>query len=111
VYQTLGSAAREGARVALAPTCATCGNNTANDAEVDGVVNDALSAASLDISNPGLQIQVNRDQVLNPNDPASYQVAGVSVTVTYPVQLSVPFTPVNATTINVTSTISMRQEF
>ena len=111
VYQALGRAAREGARVALAPTCATCGDAFASDAEVKGVVDAALSAASLDTTNPDLQVQVSRNQLLDPSDPARYQVSGVAVTVTYPVQMNVPFTPLNATTIHISSTVSMHQEF
>jgi hypothetical protein len=54
---------------------------------------------------------VSRNQVLDPSDPAKYQVSGVTVTVTYPVKLYIPFTAWNGTTINLSSTVSMRQEF
>ena len=111
VYQALGRAAREGARVALAPTCATCGDATAGDTVVEEVVENSLTAASLDVGNPGFQVQVNRNQPLNPGDPSNYRFSGVSVTVTYPVQLVIPFTSLNGSTINITSTVSMRQEF
>jgi hypothetical protein len=35
----------------------------------------------------------------------------VQVVITYPVQLNIPFTPQNLTTITLTSTVTMRQEF
>ncbi len=111
IYQALGRAAREGARVALAPTCATCGSANASDAEVDNVVDGVLTSATIDTTNPGLVITVDRNQALDPSDPANYQVTGVTVTVAYPVQLTIPFTTVNGTTITLQSKASMRQEF
>jgi Flp pilus assembly protein TadG len=111
IYQAVSRAAREGARAALAPTCATCGNTRTTQAEVDTVVDDVLTAATIDTSNPGLAITLQRNLPLNPADPANYQVSGVSVTVSYPVQLTIPFTTLNGTTITISSTASMRQEF
>lgn len=111
VYQALERAAREGARVAVAPGCASCGGTAATDTAVDATVNNALAAASLDTSNPGLEITIARNQRLNSNDPANYQASAVQVTVAYPVQLKIPFTSQSATTINLSSTVSMRQEF
>jgi Flp pilus assembly protein TadG len=105
VYQALGRAAREGARVALAPTCASCGD-LANYAAVNTAVNNALAAASLNTSNA--TISVTAVPILNPSDPTNYQVSGVTVTVTYPFQINV--TMIN-TTINMSQTASMRQEF
>ena len=108
VYQALGRAAREGARVALASTCATCGS-ASNYGAANTAVNDALTAASLDTSNA--TISVTPIPTLNPSDPANYQVSGVTVAVIYPVQLNIPFTGLNGTTINLSSTVTMRQEF
>lgn len=109
VYEALGRAAREGARVALASTCATCGNAT-NFGAASTAVSDALTAASLDTS---LMVGPNiiPNSVLNPNDPANFQVSGVTVTVGYPVQLNIPFTPWNVPSFNLSSTVSMRREF
>jgi len=107
VYQAIWRAAREGARVALASTCATCGNAT-NFGAANTAVNAALTAASLDTSSAVISI----NQIpLDPGDPANYRANGVEVVVTYPVQLNIPFTPENATTITLTSTVTMRQEF
>lgn len=111
VYQALERAAREGARVGIAPACASCGGSSASDAQIDGAVNSALTAASLDATNPGLQIVIARNQPLDAGDPSAYQSSGVQVTVSYPVQLNIPFTSLDATTIDVSSSVSMRQEF
>jgi Flp pilus assembly protein TadG len=50
IYGTITHAAREGARSAVAPVCATCAAVTANGAALNAVtaVNSALSAAKLD---------------------------------------------------------------
>lgn len=111
VHQALERAAREGARVGITPGCALCGSSSASDASIDAAVNGALTAASLDTSNPGLEIVIARNQQLDSNDPANYQSSGVQVTVSYPVQLNIPFTAQRATTINLSSSVSMRQEF
>lgn len=113
VYQALELAARDGARAALSSTCATCGSFTTATAiaNANGAINGDLSAASLDPLNPGLVITVNPNQPLDPSDPAVYQLTGVTVTVIYPVQLVIPFTSLNGTTVNISSTVSMRQEF
>jgi Flp pilus assembly protein TadG len=106
VYQALGRAAREGARVALASTCATCGNGQTDPTTT---IDNALTAASLDYTQAS--VVFNNNQALDPGDPANYQVAGVTVSITYPVQLNIPFTPWNGAAINLSSTVTMRQEF
>lgn len=111
IYQALERAAREGARVGIAPACALCGSASATDAQINDAVNDAIAAASLDAKNPGLQIVIARNQPLDAGDPSGYQSSGVQVTVSYPVQLNIPFTSQKATTVNVSSSVSMRQEF
>lgn len=47
VYQALGRAAREGARIALAPSCATCGDAAATYATVQTAVQNYLNSASI----------------------------------------------------------------
>jgi Flp pilus assembly protein TadG len=110
VYQTITRAAREGARFALAPSCSTCGNSFPTDSEVTTVINNALSAVSMDptIVNPAISIQ--RKQVLNPSDPAINQVQGVVVSFGYPVYLAIPFTSLNATKVTINTQVQMRQE-
>jgi Flp pilus assembly protein TadG len=110
VYQALGRAARDGARAALATTCASCGNARTSNSDVTTIVTKDLKAASLDTSSL-TPPTVKRNQVLDPGVPAKYQDSGVTVTVTYPVKLYIPFTPWNGTKITLSSTVSMRQEF
>jgi Flp pilus assembly protein TadG len=108
VYEALGRAAREGARVALAPSCATCGDAN-NYTAANTVVNNALTSASLNTSNA--TISINPAPTLNSSDPANYQVNGITVIVSYPFQLKIPFTGWDGTTINLSQTVTMRQEF
>ena len=108
IYESMTRAAREGARFALAPSCATCGNTFPTDAEVTTVINGALSAASMDLTKVNPAISITRNQPLNATAP---QVNGVIVSFGYPVPLRIPFTPLNATTITITTQVQMRQEF
>jgi len=112
IYESMTRAAREGARFALAPSCATCGNTFPTDSEVTTVINDALSAASIDQTKVNPAISISRNQVLNPTDPTSTQVPGVIISFGYPVTLPIPFTPLNAAPpITITTQVQMRQEF
>ena len=109
VYQALGRAAREGARVALAPTCATCGD-TNNYAAGQTAITEALQADSLD---PSLVVPAPTITpiLLNGSDPTNYQVNGVTVQVYYQFPLNIPFTGLNGTTLTLSQTVTMRQEF
>jgi Flp pilus assembly protein TadG len=109
IYQTITRAAREGARFALAPSCATCGNTFPTDTEVQGVINGALSAAALDPTKANPAIQIQRNQTLDPNDAPGYQFSGVVVSFGYPVYLPIPFT--RPVTMTVSTRVQMRQEF
>jgi Flp pilus assembly protein TadG len=109
VYQALGRAARDGAQVYLASTCATCGNTPDSGAAQDAITA-ALTAASLDPTQATI-VGPQNGISLDPNDPANYQASAVTVTVTYPVQLNIPFTPWDGASLNVTSTVTMRQEY
>ncbi len=111
VYETMTRAAREGARFAVAPSCATCGNTFPTDTEVQTVINAALSASSLDPANVNPAITITRNQVLNPTDPNSVQVSGIVVTFGYPFQFVVPFTSLNLSTITISTSVQMRQEY
>src|SRR5437588_827181 len=82
IYATLNRAAREGALAAASPTCATCGNNFAqNTTDIQSVVDSTLRAAHLD---PG-QVQnftLTQDVALNPgSNPVEY---GSVVSLSYP---------------------------
>lgn len=105
--QTLTRAAREGARFATAPTCATCGNQFPDEAEVRAVVDSALVASALDPAQvSGFSMQ--RAVVLNPG--TTPQTLGVVVSFSYPFQFLLPFTPLHLTTISLPVRVQMREE-
>lgn len=113
VYQAVERAAREGARVYLASTCATCGNATSDPT---GAINRVLLAASLDPAQATPVITPN--QILVPANLPNYsQVSGVTVQVNYPLQLNLPLiswitsTASTVPFVTITSTVSMRQEY
>jgi Flp pilus assembly protein TadG len=113
VYQTITRAAREGARFAVAPSCSSCGNTFPTDAEVQNVINGALTASSLNPKQVSPAITITRNQVLNPSDPSSSQVSGVVITFGYPFQFVIPFTSLTGTKgkITINTKVQMRQEF
>jgi hypothetical protein len=120
VYGTINHAAREGARAAAVPACATCasctwpGSNLPCDTPVVTAVNNALVAAHLDptqavpfVPSPALTscgtpppgscqqsssgtFEICRNVEINPNSSAP-AVCGVVVSFQYPYQLAVPF--------------------
>jgi Flp pilus assembly protein TadG len=115
VYQAVERAAREGARVYLASSCATCGNTAATSAAAQAAADGVLTAASLD---PALATVNPSTVVLVPANLPNYsEVDGVSVQVTYPYRVRLPLlgflsrrrgrTP----TVDITSTVVMKQEY
>lgn len=88
IYTTVNRAVREGALVASAPNCATCGNIPQNSAFIqNNVVNPILNASHLD---PG-QVQnfnVQRDVILNPGAPVLEYGAVVSFDYPYNFKLN-----------------------
>jgi Flp pilus assembly protein TadG len=111
IYETITRAAREGARFAVSPSCATCGNAFPSDAEVDAVINGALSASALNPAKVSPAITIQRNQTLDPSAPGANQVAGVIVTFGYPVQLFIPFTSLRSSSFTISTQVQMRQEF
>jgi Flp pilus assembly protein TadG len=111
IYETITRAAREGARFAVSPSCATCGNAFPSDTDVDTVINNALSASALNPTKVSPGINILRNQVLDPSAPGANQVAGVIVTFGYPVQLFIPFTSLKSSSFTITTQVQMRQEF
>lgn len=108
IYETITRAAREGARVATAPSCTLCGNTFYNQSYIqNNVVNPALQAAGV---NP-LYVQnfnFQQDVVLNPtSNPTEL---GTIVSFTYPFQFYLPFTSLNLTTVNIFTQVQMREE-
>lgn len=111
VYQTITRAAREGARELVLTSCATCGSTSYTAAYVQAnFVNPALSAVSLDPTNPTYTGSYKTTYVLlDPNDPTP-DICGVQISFKYPYKLMLPFTPLNLTTIDLSTTVQMRME-
>lgn len=116
IYETITRAAREGARVAVAPSCATCGNAVPSVTNVETAVLNSLTASSIDTTkiqiptctgNLSSTICYQRDILLNTSTPSEF---GVSVSLRYPFQFSLPFTSLNLTTVNITTAVQMREE-
>lgn len=111
-YQTMTRAAREGARMAVLTPCADstyCSGATTYDANAiwTNFINPALAAANLNTSK--VTNQTIKYVWLDPNDP-SPSICGIQVSFTYPYTFLLPFTSVNATTINFTTKVQMRLE-
>jgi Flp pilus assembly protein TadG len=113
IYQAVERAAREGARVSLMSSCATCGN-APNDPTT--AINDALTAASLDPSLASITPPAFNQTLVPSNSPNYDQVSGVTVTVGYPFQVNLPLLGWMTSSgaiplINISSTVSMKQEY
>lgn len=108
--QTLTRAAREGARFAIAPCCASCcdpSNPYPTEAEVRARIDAALLASSL--SPTAVQaFSMQRAQPLNPGSTIVY--TGVVISFTYPFRFVLPFTPLHLTTITLPVSVQMREE-
>lgn len=117
-YEAMQRAAREGARVALARSCGSCGDALPTVTNVENAVLNALTASSLQASsvtipsqctsNLSTKICYERDIVLNSGD--SVTELGVVVGFTYPLSLNIPFTTFHALSFNVSPHVQMREE-
>lgn len=116
IYETITRAAREGARVAVAPSCSACGNAVPSVSNVETAVLDSLTASSIDTtqvqiptcsSNLSSKICYQRDIQLNTSTPKEF---GVVVGLTYPFQFTVPFISASLTSVSITTTVQMREE-
>lgn len=107
VSQTITRAAREGARFAALPTCASCGNAYPTNGQIQAVVDASLLASSLD---PTLVtgFAVTRGVVLNPG--STPQTTGVVVSFGYPYQFVLPFTSTHLASTTLTAQVQMREE-
>ena len=109
VYSTMSRAAREGARFAVTPSCAMCGNAYPSDDQVRAVINASLQASAL---NPTLvtpnPISVQRNVDLNPGSP--HIEKGVVISFNYPYQIFLPFTSVGLSNYTLTAQVQMREE-
>lgn len=114
VYETVTRAAREGARYAVLPSAVADGNAyadtpssscTSNTNTFNNYVAPALQADGLDPK--AVTDYCQKAQLLENTYP---QQCGVVISFTYPVQMAIPFTSVNATTINIPAQSQMRLE-
>lgn len=114
VYVTITRAAREGARYAVLPSSMALGNTYAdtptaacssNTNTFNDHIGPALQADNLDPSKV-LSYCQKADWLENTYP----QQCGVIISFSYPVQLEIPFTPLNATTINIKTQVQMRLE-
>ena len=138
-YGTINHAARQGARTAAVPGCASCGascnwmgTNLPCDAQVADAVGDALVAAHLDPTQaqplvpspppapcpgavpPGVcttasGLYICRNVALDPSS-GSPQVCGVIVSFQYPYQLSLPFSSLGSQPILLNGVAEMQGE-
>lgn len=109
IYETITRAAREGARVAVAPTCAQCGNSFPAATAVQTAVDNVLTSSGMNTSGGGVNINIQQHQQLglDPNNPsAQWTVVGI----TYPYQFTLPFSSLNAATINISTQVQMLEE-
>jgi Flp pilus assembly protein TadG len=117
VYETITRAAREGARVAIAPSCAACGNAVPSVTTVETAVLKSLTASSINTANVQIPascsgnlsaiICYQRDIALNTSTPKEL---GVSVSLTYPFPVTLPFISLTVSTINIQTAVQMREE-
>lgn len=108
VYQTITRAAREGARELVLPSSAASGSTqySANYVQTN-FVNPALLASSLDPTK--VKNYTTTYVYLDPNDPTP-NICGVQISFQYPYTFSLPFTTLNLSTINLSTTVQMRME-
>ena len=133
IYATINHAAREGARAAVAQTCATCTNQRPTTAQVATIVEQALQASSVDPSQiqsysqlpqnfcsangncatVGLSGHINvcTDVQLTPASSSYPPVCGVAVLFEYPYQMSLPFTSLNQQTFLLRANVQMKGEY
>lgn len=114
IYENVTRAAREGARYAVLPSSVAQGNTYA---DAPSASCKASTTAFTNYIEPVL-----RSDNLDPSLVSGYcqktallentypQQCGVSISFKYPVKLSIPFTPLNATTINIPAQAQMRLE-
>lgn len=124
VYQTITRAAREGAKAAVLTPCAdstycpgaapyTASNIWTNF--VDPVLDSAnlIPGGSGSIPSSGIPPNLINPSItyvqLDPNDTVPH-ICGVRITFEYPYTFSLPFTSVNFSTVNLSTTVQMRLE-
>lgn len=114
IYENVTRAAREGARYAVLPSSVAQGNSYADalsdtcTADTVAFTNYVKPVLASDNLNPSLVTGYCQKKVcLESTYPQQW---GVQVSFNYPVTLTIPFTPLNATTINIPAHAQMRLE-
>jgi Flp pilus assembly protein TadG len=102
VYETITRAAREGARVAIAPSTAVLNSLTASSINTANVQIPASCSGNLSAI-----ICYQRDIALNTSTPKEL---GVSVSLRYPFPVTLPFISLTISTINIQTAVQMREE-
>jgi Flp pilus assembly protein TadG len=135
-YATINNAAREGARLALAQSCGTCGNAAPTTANVANAVEQTMKASSIDPGQvkaytPALNFCTGGTRALNcstagvsgnigictnvqldtPPANGGPPTCGVSVAFRYPYQFWLPFTSLNNQQIILTADVQMAGEY
>jgi hypothetical protein len=136
VYATINHAAREGARYAVAQSCASsCNNAPPTLSNIASQVGQAMQASGLDpnlaitdsvthtacpvgvantctasSSGPAIWFCSNVELVATPPAGSGGPVCGVSIDFQYPFQLSLPFTSLNGQQVNLSAHVQMKTE-
>jgi len=134
VYATINHAAREGARYAVAQSCATCGNTPPNADNIGQQVSQAMQASGLDpalasgvvmpylpcpggippsCTQPGglnICVYTNVQLVAVPPPASGGPACGVSIDFQYPFQLPLPFTSLNGQPLQLSAHVQMKTE-
>ena len=114
VYETITRAAREGVRYAVLPSSVAAGNAEAdtpssscatNTNAYNNYIVPALTADNLDPNN--VKNYCQKSDWLENTQPKQ---CGISISFEYQVQMTIPFTSINATTINIPANAQMRLE-
>lgn len=123
IWETLNRAAREGARVAVTRTCASCGSTIPTVTTVENAVLDSLTASAINTSsvqipagctgNLSSKICYQRDVTLNSS--TNFSEPGSVVSLSYPVSFPVPsvtngWVRWHLGTITLTAQAQMREE-
>jgi Flp pilus assembly protein TadG len=118
IYQTISRAAREGARMAVLPSSAADGNHYLDGLDTASSVSQANSTVFSNYIAPVLtSANLDPSQVLNYTETVGWldpgdtdEQCGVTISFQYPYQLSIPFTSLNLTTIDLGTHVQMRRE-
>lgn len=105
VYQTMTRAAREGVRQAVTTNCATCGNTTYSNLQIQSdFVYPALQAAG--INTFAVKDYSQGYTWLDSSDT----VCGAYVRFRYPYRLNIPYMPASVASITLKTDVQMRLE-